>query len=336
MSVQSMTNTPTSDVDATVRQINRLARAGCDMVRLAVPTGKDTAALRAILGQVNVPIIADVHFLYQRALEAISAGVHKIRLNPGTLRDRSKIKRVIHACKDAGIPIRVGVNVGSVRDGGRTVKPISSQQLIKMMLSKLEGYLAIFRSCKFHDLVLAAKASDAAGTIQLYRTIAQRYDYPLHLGVTHAGPTEVGLVRSSAALAVLLAEGLGNTIRISLTGDPVQEVYGGIELLCSLGLRKRDRPELVSCPTGGRVQFDMIKLVLQVQRQLRKFRSPVRVAVMGCVVNGPGEAADADIALIVGKGCGYIYRQGKRICRVEQDQMIGALMDQVQQYVNNS
>jgi len=336
ISVQSMTNTITADVDATVRQIHRLVAAGCEMVRLAVPTRKDTQALSAILGQVEAPIIADVHFLFERALEAIQAGVHKIRLNPGTLRDRRKVMRVIDACRHAGIPIRVGVNAGSVRDGGRTVKPLGRRQIVRLMLEKLEGYLAIFRQCRFDDLVLSAKANDAISTIEVYRAMSERYEYPLHLGVTHAGPVDVGLIRSSVGLGVLLHEGIGNTIRVSLTGDPVQEARAGRELLYSLNLRERTEPLLVSCPTCGRVQMDMVKLVNQVDRRLKKLHVPVRVAVMGCVVNGPGEAADADVALIAGKNCGYIYAKGKRLRRVPQEQMVDALMEHVNAFVEKA
>jgi len=272
--LQSMTSTYTYDIDATVAQINRLAAAGCDVVRVAVPDRRDTDALPEILRQSPVPIIADVHFHYQRAIEAVKAGVHKIRLNPGNIKDRKQVDEVIRACRDAGIPIRVGVNEGSIVE--RQDKAVRAAEksglaadkhgnLVGLMVRKLEDYIRIFEANDFYDVVLSAKSIDATVVIDAYRAISERLDFPLHLGVTHAGPPETGRIRSIAALGTLLAEGIGDTIRISYAADPVHEVEDGKELLCSLGLRARHEPELIACPTCGRIEVDLIKLVQQVR-----------------------------------------------------------------------
>lgn len=336
--LQSMTNTYTRDADTTVAQINRLAAAGCDVVRVAVPDKADTAALPAILQQVTVPIVADVHFHYERALEAVAAGVHKIRLNPGNIKDRKQVDRVIAACRERGIPIRVGVNEGSVVERQDKVVRTAEKNmlaadyrkhLVGLMVRKLEEYVRIFDENRFHDVVLAAKSHDAAVVIDAYRAISARFDHPLHLGVTHAGPPETGRIRSIAALATLLAEGIGDTIRISYAADPIYEVEDGKELLYSLRLRQRTQPELIACPTCGRIEIDLIKLVQQVRERLASIQSPVKVAVMGCVVNGPGEAEGADVAVFAGKGRGVIYVQGEQTRTVTEAEMLDALYEEV-------
>ncbi len=341
--LQSMTSTPTHHIDETVAQINRLAAAGCDVVRVAVPAKADTAALPEILRQVSVPIIADVHFHYQRALEAIEAGVHKIRLNPGNIKDRGQVDRVIAACRDRGVPIRVGVNEGSVVERqDRSVREAEKgmlaadyrPHLIGLMVRKLEEYLRIFEENGFHDVVLAAKSHDPTVVIDAYRAISARFDYPLHLGVTHAGPPETGRIRSIAALSALLAEGIGDTIRISYAADPIHEVEDGKELLCSLGLRPRLGPELIACPTCGRIEIDLIKLVQQVRERLAGIKAPVKVAVMGCVVNGPGEAEGADVAVFAGKGRGVIYVGGRQTRTVTEAEMLDALEEEVRGFAD--
>jgi (E)-4-hydroxy-3-methylbut-2-enyl-diphosphate synthase len=333
VSVQSMTSTHTRDIDATVEQIRRLALAGCDIVRVAVPAKADTDALPEILRQSPIPVVADVHFHYQRALEAVAAGVHKIRLNPGNIKDRRQVNEVIRACKAAGIPIRVGVNEGSVVERqDLSVRAAQKQalaadyrrQLVELMLRKLEDYLRIFDENDFHDVVLAAKSPDPTIAIDAYRAISVRFDYPLHLGVTHAGPPETGRVRSIAALATLLAEGIGDTIRISYAADPVAEVLDGKELLCCLGLRPRREPELI-----GRIEVDLLSLVKRVQEKLAGVDVPVKVAVMGCVVNGPGEAEGADVAVFAGKGRGVICVQGRQTRTVPESEILDALYQEV-------
>jgi (E)-4-hydroxy-3-methylbut-2-enyl-diphosphate synthase len=335
--LQSMTSTYTYDIDATVAQINRLAAAGCDMVRVAVPDQRDTDALPEIIRQTSVPIIADVHFHFQRALEAVKAGVHKIRLNPGNIKDRNQVNEVIRACRDAGIPIRVGVNEGGIVERqDKAVRAAEKEQmaqdyrasLIGIMLRKLEDYIRIFDENDFHDVVLAAKSVDATIVIDAYRAIAERFDFPLHLGVTHAGPPETGRIRSIAALGTLLAEGIGDTIRISYAADPIHEVDDGKELLCTLGLRMRHEPELIACPTCGRIEVDLIELVQKVRHKLALIKTPLKVAVMGCVVNGPGEAEGADVAVFAGKGRGVIYVQGEQVRTVTEAQMLDALYEE--------
>lgn len=342
VSVQTMTTVHTHDIEACVAQINRLAAAGADLVRVAVPEKKDTEALKSILPQVRVPIVADVHFHFQRALEAIEAGVHKIRLNPGNISDRTQVREVIQACKAKKIPIRVGVNEGSIverKDKQKRLKELQAVfsenrhgQLIALMITKLEEYLEIFQEEDFHDIVISAKSNDPVLVIDVYREISRRFDYPLHLGVTHAGPRETGLIRSVVPLGTLLAEGIGDTLRISYASDPVLEVQDGLELLYVLGLRPRRGPELIACPTCGRVQVDMLKLVQEVRQKLeREIELPMKVAVMGCVVNGPGECEGADVAVFAGDRRGIIYVQGQRVANVPEEEILDRLLEECKQ-----
>ena len=337
VSIQSMTSTYTYDIDATVKQIRALAEAGCDIVRVAVPDRADTAALPAILEQSPVPIVADVHFHYERALEAVEAGVHKIRLNPGNIKERRQVDRVIRACRERGIPIRVGVNEGSVverKDKGLRASQMADMatdrrsSLIRLMVETLEDYMRIFDENDFHDVVISAKSIDATMVIDAYRAVSERFDLPLHLGVTHAGPPETGRIRSIAALGSLLAGGIGDTIRISYASDPIHEVQDAKELLCSLAMRNRVEPELIACPTCGRIEIDLIKLVAEVRQKLATIKTPVKVAVMGCVVNGPGEAEGADVAVFAGKGRGIIYVQGEQKRTVTETEMLDALYEE--------
>lgn len=343
VSVQSMTAGYTYDIDACVAEIHRLAAAGADLVRVAVPERKDTEALEKILPQVSVPIVADVHFHFQRALEAIDAGVHKIRLNPGNISDRDQVAKVIDACKERGLPIRVGVNEGSIierRDKQRRMaelgKFFSDQKhghLIAIMIAKLEEYLDIFHERDFHDVVISAKSIDPQVVIAAYTEISKRFDYPLHLGVTHAGPREVGTIRSVVPLGHLLASGIGDTVRISYANDPVYEVEDGIEMLCILGLRQRIGAELIACPACGRIQVDLFKLVQDVRRKLREeIQLPIKVAVMGCVVNGPGEAEGADVAIFAGDRRGIIYVQGQRVANVPEEEILDRLLDECRKF----
>jgi (E)-4-hydroxy-3-methylbut-2-enyl-diphosphate synthase len=336
VALQSMTSGHTHEVDQCIAEIHKLARAGADLVRVAVPDKRDTQVLPHILAASPVPIVADVHFHFERALEAIVAGVHKIRLNPGNIQDRAKVNRVIAACKERGIPIRVGVNEGGIverRDRDRraaekaTLAQDYAANLIRLMLEKLEDYLRIFDANDFHDVVISAKSIDPRVVIDIYTAISQRFDYPLHLGVTHAGPPETGRIRSIAALGTLLANGIGDTLRISYAADPVIEVEDGKELLCSLGLRRRTEPELIACPTCGRIEVDLFKLVTQVREKLAtEIKLPLKVAVMGCVVNGPGECEGADVAIFAGKGKGIIYVQGEQKQTVPEERMLEALL----------
>ncbi len=337
VSVQTMTAGYTHDVDACVKEIHRMAAAGADIVRVAVPEKKDTEALRHILPQVKVPIVADVHFHFQRALEAVEAGVHKIRLNPGNIQDRSQVIDVIQACKARKLPIRVGVNEGSIierRDKQKRMKELGQVfsthkhgYMLAIMIAKLEEYLDIFYEQDFHDIAISAKSMDASLVIDAYTAISERFDHPLHLGVTHAGPKETGCIRSVAALGALLAAGVGDTIRISYANDPVYEVEDGLELLYSLGLRERKGVDLIACPTCGRIQVDLFTLVQDVRKQLaQKVTVPMKVAVMGCIVNGPGEAEGADVAVFAGDRRGIIYVQGEKVANVPEPEILDRLL----------
>ncbi len=337
VSVQSMTSGYTHDVAGCVREIQKLAAAGADIVRVAVPERKDTEALKEIIPQVSVPIVADVHFHFKRALEAIEAGVHKIRLNPGNINDRAQVIDVIQACKARGLPIRVGVNEGSIierRDKQKRMKELggyfSDQKyghLLAIMITKLEEYLDIFHEQDFHDIVISAKSIDAQLVIAAYTEISRRFDYPLHLGVTHAGPKETGTIRSVVPLGHLLASGIGDTLRISYANDPVYEVEDGLELLYTLGLRTRKGAELIACPTCGRIQVDLFTLTQQVRHKLKEeIRLPIKVAVMGCVVNGPGEAEGADVAIFAGDRRGIIYVQGEKVANVPEEEILERLL----------
>jgi (E)-4-hydroxy-3-methylbut-2-enyl-diphosphate synthase len=337
VSVQTMTSGYTYDVEACVREINKLAAAGADIVRVAVPEKKDTEALKEILSRVQVPIVADVHFHFQRALEAVEAGVHKIRLNPGNIQDRAQVIDVIQACKAKGLPIRIGVNEGSIierKDKQKRMKELGQVfsehkhgYMLAIMIAKLEEYLDIFYEQDFYDISISAKSMDASMVIDAYTAISERFDHPLHLGVTHAGPKETGCIRSVAALGALLANGVGDTIRISYANDPIYEVEDGLELVYSLGLRERKGVDLIACPTCGRIQVDLFTLVQDVRKQLAaKVTVPMKVAVMGCIVNGPGEAEGADVAVFAGDRRGIIYVQGERVANVPEPEILERLL----------
>lgn len=343
ISVQTMTAGFTHDIDRCVAEINKLAAAGADIVRVAVPERKDTAALAHILPQVNVPIVADVHFHFKRALEAIDAGVHKIRLNPGNIQDRDQVGEVIDACKGRGIPIRVGVNEGSIverKDKQKRMKELGGVfsdnprgHLLAIMISKLEEYLDIFHERDFYEIVISAKSIDPVLVIDAYTEISKRFDYPLHLGVTHAGPKETGLIRSVVPLGTLLANGIGDTIRISYASDPIYEVEDGLELLYSLHQRPRVGAELIACPTCGRIQVDLFTLTQQVRQKLaEEIQLPIKVAVMGCVVNGPGEAEGSDVAIFAGDRRGIIYVQGERVANVPEEQILERLLSECKKF----
>jgi len=337
VSVQTMTTGYTYDVDACVAEINRLTAAGAEIVRVAVPEKKDTDALRQIIPQVRVPIVADVHFHFQRALEAVESGVHKIRLNPGNIQDRAHVIDVIQACKARNVPIRVGVNEGSIierRDKQLRLKELGQffsdnrrGYLLAIMITKLEEYLDIFYEQGFYDIVISAKSMDPVTVIEAYTEISKRFDHPLHLGVTHAGPKETGCIRSVVALGTLLASGVGDTIRISYASDAQYEVEDGLELLYSLALRERKGAELIACPTCGRIQVDLITLVQDVRKHVSpKIDLPIKLAVMGCIVNGPGEAEGADVAVFAGDRRGIIYVQGEKVANVPEEQILERLL----------
>ena len=337
VSVQSMTSGYTYEIDKCVAEINKLAAAGADIVRVAVPEKKDTDALKEILPQVRVPIVADVHFHFQRAIDAIEAGVHKIRLNPGNISDKKQVTEVITACKEQGLPIRVGVNEGSIiehKDKQKRMKELGGVfsdnkhgHFLAIMITKLEEYLDIFYEQDFYDIVISAKSPDPTLVIDAYTEISKRFDHPLHLGVTHAGPKETGTIRSVVPLGHLLASGIGDTIRISYANDPVYEVEDGLEMLYCLGLRERKGVDLIACPTCGRIQVDLFTLVQDVREKLASaIELPIKVAVMGCIVNGPGEAEGADVAIFAGDRRGIIYVQGQKVANVPEEEILDALL----------
>lgn len=343
VALQSMTSTYTYDIDATVKQINALQAGGADLVRVAVPDKQDTEALKEILNQVTIPLIADVHFHFERALEAINAGIHKIRLNPGNIKDRPKVEKVIAACRERKIPIRVGANEGGIVERGNKSQRAEEMaalekdykgQMTAIMVEKLEEYLRIFADNDFYDVVLSAKSVDPEIVLAAYSECSRRFDFPLHLGVTHAGPPETGRIRSVVALGALLAQGIGDTIRISYAADPIHEIEDGKELLQVLGLRLRSEPELIACPTCGRIEIDLISMMAEVRRRLKEIPVPVKVAVMGCVVNGPGEAEGSDVAVFAGKHRGVIYVQGEQVATVTETEMLDRLFDEVRKFAD--
>ncbi len=325
--IQSMTKVPTTDVARCVRQVNQLVAAGCRLVRIAVPTRADTAAFAQIVQKVGVPLIADVHFSPERAIEAIEAGAAKIRLNPGNIKNRKDIFRIIDAAKMHQTAIRIGVNEASIRD--LKAEAIPAEKRTALMLREMKGYIRLFEGRNCTQLVLSAKSSDVTRTIEVNRRISKTFEYPIHLGLTHAGLPEDARIPSAVALGALLAEGIGDTIRVSIAGNPVQEAEIAKQILTSLGLCERSGPELIVCPTCARVEIDVVKLARRIQKAIRGVDKPLRVAVMGCVVNGPGEAADAELAVCAAKNKAFIYRQGQKVATVPENRIIPVVLEEL-------
>jgi (E)-4-hydroxy-3-methylbut-2-enyl-diphosphate synthase len=325
--IQSMTKVPTVDVGRCTRQINQLVNAGCRLVRVAVPTRSDSAAFARIVRKVTVPLIADVHFSAERAIEAIEAGAAKVRLNPGNIKKRAAIMRIIDAAKMHNTAIRIGINEASIRDLKKGDVPV--QKRVGLMHEQMKKYVRLFEQKSFTQLVLSAKSSDALRTIQINRRLAAGFDYPIHLGLTHAGLPEDAQIPSAVALGALLAEGIGDTIRVSVAGSPVVEAEIAKQILAALGLCEGPAVELVVCPTCARAHVDVVKLARRIKKNLADVNKPVRVAVMGCIVNGPGEAADADLAVCAAKAKGHIYRKGRKISAVPENKIIAELLKQL-------
>ena len=327
ISVQSMTNTKTTDTEATVAQIRALQAAGCDIVRLAVPDMEAAKNLGNILRQVTVPLVADIHFDYKLALEAIRQGIHALRLNPGNIGGEEKVKAVVEAAKEAGIPIRIGVNAGSLDK--KILKKYGGVTPEALVESAME-HVRILEALDFHDMKISLKAHDVPLTIAAYRLMSLTVDYPLHLGITEAGTVNTGIIKSAVGIGALLAEGIGDTFRISLTGDPVVEVRVANEILKSLGLKEYG-PTLVACPTCGRTSIDLPDIAAQVEEKLRDIEDPIEVAVMGCVVNGPGEARGADVGIAGGNGEGLIFRKGEIVRKVPEADLVNELFQEIDQ-----
>lgn len=324
--VQSMLNYPLNDVAANVEQIKRLREAGCEIIRIAIPSKKDLDFFESICEQSPLPVVADIHFSAEIAIEAARRGAAKLRINPGNIGGLEKTKLVIEAAKAAGIPIRIGVNAGSLDSSIAQREDLSLAE--KLTLSA-KGYVGFCFEQGFYDVIVSAKAHDVPTTVATYRLLSEEIpEAPLHIGVTEAGTLFQGLIKSASGLGILLEEGIGDTMRISLTDDPIEEIRACWTLLAALGLRRRN-PELISCPTCGRCKVDLIGLAKQVERRLSEVNRPLQVAVMGCVVNGPGEAASADIGVACGDGSGVIFSQGKTLRRVEETAIVDVLMEEI-------
>ncbi len=325
ITVQSMTNTPTQDVAATVAQIHRLEAAGCEIVRVAVPDLESAEAISDIKSQIAIPLIADIHFDHRLAIAAAQNGADGLRINPGNIGGRDKVERVVHAAKEREMPIRIGVNAGSLeKDLLKRYNGATAQAMVESAMR----HVALLEACHFDHIKISLKASDVPRTVEAYRLLAAETDYPLHLGVTEAGSLYAGSVKSALGIGMLLAEGIGDTLRVSLTRDPVEEVRVGFEILKALGIRQHG-PEIISCPTCGRCGYDLFNVAERIEKALLTRSTPVKVAIMGCAVNGPGEAKEADIGVAGGKGIGIIFRKGKVVRKVPQDGLVEALLKEI-------
>lgn len=326
ISVQSMTTTDTRDVDATVAQIKRLEDAGCDIVRVAVLNKDAAEALAEIKNQINIPLVADIHFHYRLALRAIEQGVDKLRINPGNIGGDERVEMLVAACQEHSVPIRIGVNTGSLElDLVKQYGRYSPEAMVESALRKVQ----LLEKHNFHDIVISLKSSEVPGMVAAYRLMAERSNYPLHLGVTEAGPLLGGTIKSSLAFGLLLHEGIGDTMRVSLSADPVEEVKVGKKILQALGF-PTNMPELVSCPTCGRLQTDLFGLISRVEKVLDGIKKPIKVAVMGCNVNGPGEVVGADIGVVGGKDFLSLTRDGKVIAKLPPEELEKRLIQELE------
>ena len=325
VSIQSMCNTATEDVEATVQQILRLEQAGCEIIRVAVPTEEAARAVPAIKARIHIPLVADIHFDYKLALLCAEGGIDKIRINPGNIGAKERVRAVADACRERGIPIRIGVNGGSlekdllVKYGG-----VTAQALVDSAM----GHVRLLNDCGFNDICISVKCSRVPVNMAAYRMLHEQTDYPLHLGVTEAGTPEMGVLKSAIGIGGLLCMGVGDTLRVSLTADPVEEVIAAKRILQAAGIR-RSGPDLISCPTCGRTKYDMIPIAREVERRLKDCAKPITVAVMGCVVNGPGEASAADVGIAGGKGEGLLFAKGTVLRKVPEDQLVDALFEEI-------
>ena len=321
--VQSMTKTDTRDVMSTIAQIKELEDCGCELVRVAVPDDEAAGAIRDIKKNVSIPIIADIHFDFRLALKALEAGCDGLRLNPGNISDPEKVSTIVKKARERNTPIRIGVNAGSLLEAGNHSLTVA-EQMVNAALQQVR----LLESLDFDLIKVSLKAFDVPTTIQAYQMIAQKIPYPLHIGITEAGPPRTGVIRSTAGISTLLYLGIGDTIRVSLTAHPREEVSAGYEILKSLNLRQHG-PVLVSCPSCGRTEVNIVELAGAVEKELARIDKPIKVAVMGCVVNGPGEARDADIGIACGKGRGVLFKKGKKLRTIEEKDFLAALMREV-------
>ncbi len=325
VSVQSMTNTQTQDVQATVKQILALEKAGCEIIRVAVPDMEAALAIEKIKQDITIPIIADIHFDYRLAIASAKAGVNALRINPGNIGEKKKIKAVVDCAKEHKISIRVGVNAGSLEKNIEKRLGTTAQAMVESALTNIK----ILEDLDFHDIKVSLKASDVERTVKAYRLLASQTDVPFHVGITEAGGLYAGITKSAIGIGMLLAEGLGDTMRVSLTRDPVEEIRTGYEILRALGIRSRG-PELISCPTCGRCGIDLFKIARDIEKALLDHSSNIKVAIMGCAVNGPGEAKEADIGIAGGDGMGILFKKGKVIRKIDQDKLVEQLLMEIE------
>ena len=326
VAIQSMCSTRTEDVAATVAQILRLEQAGCEIVRVAVPTMEAAQAIGQIKKAIHIPLVADIHFDYRLALQCAAEGVDKIRINPGNIGSQERVRAVAEACRLHHIPIRIGVNGGSLE------KPLLEQYggvTAQALVDSAMGHVRLLNDCGFDDICLSVKCSHVPTNMQAYSLLSRQTDYPLHLGVTEAGTPEMGVLKSAIGIGGLLCQGIGDTIRVSLTADPVEEVVAAKRILQAIDMR-RSGPNLISCPTCGRTKYDMIPIAREVERRLRDCTKPITVAVMGCAVNGPGEARNADVGIAGGDGEGLLFRKGEILYKVPQERLVDALMAEIE------
>ena len=328
ITVQSMTTTKTDDITGTLKEVERLEEAGCHIIRITVPDKAAAKALYEIKKRMNVPLVADIHFDYRMALEAVDAGADKIRINPGNIGGKARVKEVLNKVKGANLPIRIGVNAGSLE---KDLIEKYSFPTAEAMVESAQRHIDICREHDFEDIIVSLKASDVNLMIGAYSLFSQKYDYPLHLGVTEAGPTKSGTVKSAVGLGNLLASGIGDTIRVSLTDDPVEEVHVGFEILKSLGLASKG-VTIVSCPTCGRLEVDLFKIAGEVEEELKDVKTPMTLALMGCAVNGPGEATHTDLGIAFGKGAGHLYYKGEKRGKVKEDQALDELRTMISEF----
>ena len=331
IAVQSMTNTSTADVAATKNQIARLLKAGCEIIRVAVPDNASALAIREIKQGLNIPLVADIHFDYRLALAAIDAGADGLRINPGNIGTPDKVAQVIQSAAQKNIPIRIGVNAGSLEKDLLSAEGITSEAMVQSALR----YVVMLEKLNFYNIKISLKASNIPLMLNAYRILADKTDYPLHIGVTEAGTAWAGSIKSAVGIGALLWEGIGDTLRVSLTGDPVEEVRVAYEILKALGLRQHG-VELISCPTCGRTQIDLAAIAEEVEKRLVGVKEPLTVAVMGCVVNGPGEASHADVGIAGGKGEGLLFRRGQAIRKVPENLLVEELMKEIEKLLKRA
>ncbi len=329
ISVQSMTNTKTDDIKSTVAQIRRLEETGCEIIRIAVPDMEAASAVSAIKNKISIPLIADIHFDYRLAIAAAKAGADGLRFNPGNIGNKKNVKALVDCAKDFQVPIRIGVNAGSLEK--EILEKYKGMVTPEGMVESAMRHVALLGDFDFHDIKISIKASDVPRTLEAYRLLSDKTDFPLHVGVTEAGSLYSGVVKSALGIGMLLSEGIGDTIRVSLTRDPAEEVRVGFEILKALGLRQKG-PEIISCPTCGRCNIGLFDIVEKVEKALLTKTVPVKIAIMGCVVNGPGEAREADIGVAGGNGIGILFRKGKVIKKFPEDKLVDIVLEEVDKF----